>query len=444
MEWASSTLRRNSRLRSFWYFGYPSAAGFVLDFSYSNGLESILFMSRRVHVYRALASSSTAWAAGDYLDQGLRARAPKMSTLELSRFGSDFGDVDGLEVFWFAIAIHGIWFVSCFGRRPRYRQISHIEYLSVSYMHLWNILLICLWNIFLMFLKLVLTCDMRWYKFFKMPVFLVTLVPVFNSAEVFVSLGPSLLCTAAQVFRTRSHQGVRRQTTIATQRTGTRLGWRRQISPNQRKSCNKHPRDKVPWEPHVLLQLREVMSNRFRFVDIVSMCLVSNIAVTKVGSRLGMCIGSSLERNEGSIIYSSHFLFIQFFCDSFPSFLPKHAWYTFLCLFVLRMWVCTVYVCVHHVLPEVGIPVESVTVQISTNRYNCTSYLDFHGSHDVTMQLQGVVSGRWQVVVVASRPAWHSFHAFGCLGGPNQTSQLETFFVSQIFTSPNGSFHLLI
>lgn len=102
------------------------------------------------------------------------------------------------------------------------------------------------------------------------------------------------------------------------------------------------------------------------------------------------------------------------------------------------------YVCVHHVLPEVGIPVESVTVQISTNRYNCTSYLAFHGSHDVTMQLQGVVTGRWQVVVVASRPAWHSFHAFGCLGGPNQTSQLETFFVSQIFTSPNGSFHLLI
>ena len=85
------TLHRNSRLRSFWYFGYPSAAGFVLDFSYSNGLEGILFMSRRVHVYRALASSSTAWAAGDYLDQGLRARAPKMSTLELSRFGSDFG-----------------------------------------------------------------------------------------------------------------------------------------------------------------------------------------------------------------------------------------------------------------------------------------------------------------------------------------------------------------
>ena len=38
---------------------------------------------------------------------------------------------------------------------------------------------------------------------------------------------------------------------------------------------------------------------------------------------------------------------------------------------------------------------KAVTVQISTNRYNAvTSYLDFHGSPDVTMQLQGVVTGR--------------------------------------------------
>lgn len=247
-----------------------------------------------------------------------------------------------------------------------------------------------------------------------MPVFLVALVPVFNSAEVFVSVGPSLLCTAAQVFRTRSHQGVRRQTTIATQRTGTRLGWRCQIIGNHATSIQGI---KVPWAPYLLLQVASPFAGRWCRIGsalwISSLCALCPTSSSQRWALGFACVQVRPWRGMKAVSYSH---FISFLPKFLHSFIPPEtclvSWYTFCVFSLYAMWMWRVPYTMYYQKYSMY-----KSVQICTTLGNLMDPLAFRWGDRPLLQ----------VVVVVSRPVWHSFHAFGCLGHHSKTSKCKCY-----------------